>query len=59
MFSQCFSDVNLKLLQKQNALPEFILKNRNQQTYIFKGIQRITDLHDFEAEQLTQKNRVS
>ena len=58
LFSQCFSDVNLKLLQKQNALPEFILTNRNQQTYIFKGIQWITDLHDFEAKQLTQKTWV-
>ncbi|WP_180094725.1 MULTISPECIES: META domain-containing protein [unclassified Acinetobacter] len=55
LFNQLFRDVNLKLLQKQNALPELIVMNNNQQTYIFKGIQRIANLRDFEAEQLTQK----
>lgn len=39
-------------------ITEFILTNRNQQTYIFKGIQRIADLRDFEAKQLTQKTWV-
>ncbi|UUS59973.1 META domain-containing protein [Acinetobacter sp. YH16056_T] len=58
LFNQLFRDVNLKLLQKQNALPELIVMNSNQQTYIFKGIQRIADLRDFEAEQLTQKTWV-
>ncbi|WP_180073239.1 MULTISPECIES: hypothetical protein [unclassified Acinetobacter] len=54
LINQLFRDVNLKLLQKQNALPKLIVMNRNQQTYIFKGLQRIADLRDFEEEQLTQ-----
>ncbi|WP_430623060.1 META domain-containing protein [Acinetobacter amyesii] len=39
-------------------ITEFILTNHNQQTHIFKGIQRIADLHDFEAKLLTQKTWV-